>query len=139
MVKRPDADDRNSGLIARKNAKVIIGVNSLHHPNRQRFTVAHEIGHMLLHADQPLIVDGQGFALIGERREGGDSPREIEANAFAAALLMPADWLVAAIKSNQFDLTDENDAGVRRLAERFGVSQQAMMFRLINLRLVRNL
>lgn len=138
VVKRPDVDDTSSGLIARKNGKVIIGVNSLHHHNRRRFTIAHEIGHMLLHADQPLIVDGHGFAIIGERREGDDSPREIEANAFAASLLMPPDWISEAIKTKQFDLADESDTGVKGLAQRFGVSQQAMMYRLINLGYLRN-
>ena len=38
-----------AGMLARGNGEVVIGVNSLHHPNRQRFTIAHELGHLLLH------------------------------------------------------------------------------------------
>ena len=37
-------DDELSGMAYVKDGKPIIGVNSLHHPNRQRFTIAHEIG-----------------------------------------------------------------------------------------------
>ena len=38
-----------SGMIFMKDADAIIVVNSLHHPNRQRFTLAHELGHFELH------------------------------------------------------------------------------------------
>jgi Zn-dependent peptidase ImmA (M78 family) len=39
-------DDELSGMIYINEGTPIIGVNSLHHPNRQRFTIAHEIGHL---------------------------------------------------------------------------------------------
>src|SRR5580704_17378184 len=44
-------DDKLSGMIHIKDGVPIIGVNSLHHPNRQRFTVAHEVGHLCLHRE----------------------------------------------------------------------------------------
>ena len=43
------AEDDLSGALIRKPKEVVIGVNSAHHPNRQRFTIAHEIGHFILH------------------------------------------------------------------------------------------
>jgi Zn-dependent peptidase ImmA (M78 family) len=44
------AEQELSGALIRKGRKeVVIGVNSSHHPNRQRFTIAHEIAHFLLH------------------------------------------------------------------------------------------
>ena len=46
-----------SGMIFRDDERVIIGVNSLHPKTRQRFTVAHEIGHLLLHRGDKLFVD----------------------------------------------------------------------------------
>jgi Zn-dependent peptidase ImmA (M78 family) len=124
-----------AGLVARKGTSIIIGVNSADAPARRRFTIAHEIGHMLLHANEPLIVDDRGYALIGERREGASSPREIEANSFAAALLMPADWVPEALRDG-IDFSD--DQGIARLAHEFDVSQQAMMYRLVNLGLLQN-
>jgi len=39
-------DDELSGMVHIKDGVPIIGVNSLHHPNRQRFTIAHELGHL---------------------------------------------------------------------------------------------
>jgi len=94
---------------------------------------------MLLHADEPIIIDQYGGAIIGTRQEGDDSPREIEANAFAASLLMPADWVEKQIKSRRLKDADDNDAVVSELARTFGVSQQAMMYRLVNLGYLRNL
>ena len=42
-------DEQLSGMIYIRDGVPIVGVNSLHHPHRQRFTVAHECGHFLLH------------------------------------------------------------------------------------------
>ncbi len=124
-------DSRSSGMVMRQGARIIIGVNRFHSETRQRFTVAHELGHMLLHADQPLIVDNDGLSLIGRRTEGEDSTREREANAFAAALLMPEEWVRQAVAGQEIPV--EGDEKVAALARKFGVSQQAMMFRLMNL------
>ena len=43
--------DELSGFVFIKDGVPIIGVNSLHHLNRQRFTIAHEIAHLQLHPD----------------------------------------------------------------------------------------
>ena len=45
-------DDELSGMIYVNEGTPIIGVNALHHPNRQRFTIAHECGHLILHKPQ---------------------------------------------------------------------------------------
>lgn len=45
-------DNEISGMIFIRDGAPIIGVNSLHHPHRQRFTIAHEIGHLELHRDE---------------------------------------------------------------------------------------
>jgi Zn-dependent peptidase ImmA (M78 family) len=128
----PVRDNSNSsGMVAREGARIIIGVNTTHPENRQRFTVAHELGHMLLHADQPLLVDNDGLSLIGYRRDGEKNDREREANVFAAALLMPKAWVDEAVAGEEIAVDD--DGRVTKLAERFGVSQQAMMYRLMNL------
>ncbi len=124
-------DSSSSGMVVRQGARIIIGVNMKHHVNRRRFAVAHELGHMLLHADQPLIVDNDGLSLIGRRTEGESTTREVQANAFAAALLMPADWVEESVAGQEIPVEADEKVGV--LARKFGVSQQAMMFRLINL------
>src|SRR5207247_3101306 len=109
----------------------IIGVNSPHAPVRQRFTIAHELGHAVLHAREGIHLD-QAFRLRFRDQTSAMAidPEEIDANSFAAELLMPADevqaWLSAGIDMN-------DDQAVRRVARHFGVSQQAMTYRVVNL------
>src|ERR1700759_201695 len=68
-VQLAPASDDLSGFLLRdtQNNRVIIGVNSCHHANRQRFTIAHELGHLLLHGGSNLYLDGQvrGFQISG--------------------------------------------------------------------------
>ncbi len=59
---------------------------------------------------------------------------EQEANAFAAALLMPEDLIKAEANKASFDLGDER--GLKELAKIFDVSSAAMYFRLFNLHLI---
>jgi hypothetical protein len=90
-------------------------------PTRQRFTVAHEIGHLLLHYD-PSIPDRVQFrdhiSMLGV------DPMEREANRFAAELLMPA-WMVHAFLPGRT---------VGQLAAIFDVSEPAMGIRVQALR-----
>src|SRR5262249_2064651 len=51
------ADDEISGAIVRKDERVIIAVNPTHHGNRQRFTIAHELGHFFFHSGVEEHVD----------------------------------------------------------------------------------
>src|SRR6202022_1163955 len=85
-------DEELSGMIFIKEGIPIIGVNSLHHPHRQRFTIAHEIGHLELHrrfiTDQ-IHVDKKFTVLMRDPNSATGTDRlEIEANRFAAELLM---------------------------------------------------
>ena len=61
--------------------------------------------------------------------------QEREANAFAAALLMPEHFLLEEIKKYSITLTEEDAAAIAKLAGKFQVSRQAMMFRITNLNL----
>ena len=65
-----------------------------------------------------------------ERSSLATSREEIEANSFAAALLMPADWIGADIEGS---LGERATRAVGALAQRYNVSTQAMELRLINL------
>lgn len=124
-----------SGVLVVKDGKGIIGVNANHHPNRQRFTVAHELGHFLLHRDDGRIfVDRSPVFFRDAGSSEGTSRQEIEANAFAAALLMPEADLKSLLDDRPVDAFDETS--VRRLAARLGVSAQALTIRLTRLGLV---
>ena len=119
-----------SGMLYRDEAHVVIGVNSRHAPTRQRFTVAHECGHLVMHKGTPMFIDR---IVRVNRRDGESNREEREANAFAAELLMPrqlVDREIDRLVSRQSDLTFKEV--VAELAKRFQVSTEAMTIRLTN-------
>jgi Zn-dependent peptidase ImmA (M78 family) len=123
-------DDELSGMAFVKDGKSMIGINSLHHPNRQRFTLAHELAHIHLHSEQLAMavhVDKGSLRRDLVSATGTDS-NEIEANAFAAELLMPRELLSAFIEGKNFDFEDENL--LAGLAKKFRVSLMALQLRL---------
>ena len=75
-----------SGRINRSNNKYFIEANCRHAINRRRFTVAHELGHYCLHKD---FLDSNGMILERSTRSFVIRDKEIEADSFAAELLMP--------------------------------------------------
>jgi Zn-dependent peptidase ImmA (M78 family) len=122
-----------SGLVHRHpSGSVTIGVNSAHPVTRQRFTVAHEIGHLLLHKDEELHVDERAPVRFRDEESSlATNSDEIEANQFASELLMPTHLVREEIKKLPKDIDAEH--AVSMLAERFQVSEQAAMLRLIRL------
>lgn len=132
-------DDELSGMIYVKDGVPIIGVNSLHHPLRQRFTIAHELGHLELHREMiesTVHVDKDFPANLPALKRDpksaiGTERVEIEANEFAAELLMPEALMVQALTGKQFDI--EDDRPIEELAKKFRVSKQALQYRIRNL------
>lgn len=119
-----------SGMLVREDGDVVIGVNKHHPLVRRRFTVAHELGHLELHPGRALILDTSVRVNFRDPVSSLATDREeIEANRFAAALLMPQELVVQAAVGAPRDPDDL----VRSLARRFKVSQPAMGYRLINL------
>ena len=132
-----DLEDKVSGMLVQTGQETVMGVNARHHENRQRFTIAHELAHATLHPHTPTVyVDGMMVHFRGEAERGAE-PIEIEANAFAAALLMPENFLRVDLSDQTFDMYDET--AVRRLAQKYQVSVQALTIRLMELGLLHGL
>lgn len=136
-------DSDVSAVLKRGHETAVIGVNSAHPPNRQRFSIAHELGHYYLHAEEPVFIDfGSRIQKPQSRYRNAVSSEasnkeEIDANTFAAALLMPRNMVrreIATVLENDPELDPESV--VIELAHRFGVSRDAMNFRLLNLGLL---
>jgi Zn-dependent peptidase ImmA (M78 family) len=129
-LKFAPSDDELSGALIRTGNETVIGVNSSHHQNRQRFTIAHELGHFLLHKGIQMHVDEDFRVNLRDGQSSrATSQEEIEANRFAAELLMPTEFIrrdVERRNSRNGDLVEE-------LALRYGVSPRAMEIRLTNL------
>lgn len=89
-------------------------------PERDKFTIAHELGHYVLHYLWKKKKDENFPDRVFALRKGSDRI-EWEANWFAAALLMPRDKFVA--------LFEENGHDIWSTAERFGLSTKAVEIR----------
>jgi Zn-dependent peptidase ImmA (M78 family) len=117
-------------------------------PNRARFTLAHEVGHIILHKDFINSInfkteqDWRNFVLSDLHRD----PMEVQANMFAAFLLMPSEHLDREFSLAKKELTaNPNFKGnklpadkilapylAKPLAQKFEVSEEAMTNRLLN-------
>lgn len=112
-----------SGCVSYEDGRYVIRYNPIDIPVRQRFTIAHELGHIALHD----FADGKRFRDSSKTYSltNFDS-EEAEANRFAAELLMPAEAIKQVI-----DAMPAPDT--KSLAKKFEVSEVAMRYRLKNL------
>lgn len=111
-----------AGCCWREGDQIILWINGTQAPVRQRFTLAHELGHVQCAHDLHIAVD-TFETLAGKTTDS----REIQANAFAAEMLAPADG-VRAMLDGEPSLED-----VVRVAARFGISTIAALYRLNSL------
>jgi Zn-dependent peptidase ImmA (M78 family) len=128
-------DDEVSGVLLRLPERLVIAVNKNHSEARQRFTIAHELGHLRLHQGRPLIVDHIVRARVSMRDSQSSlatEREEIDANRFAANLLMPEDLVHEAVVE-VIEKKQSEKQTIKVLAQQFGVSDKAMEYRLTNL------
>lgn len=113
-----------SGTLAKeRGSDPVIYLNRVDSQNRQRFTCAHELGHYVRRTSN----GDMNYEFVDSRDQlaaSGTNEEEIYANQFAAALLMPEELVRQDHKRG---------LGRVRLALRFGVSEEAMGYRLQNL------
>lgn len=112
-------EDQKSGYIKQEEGRWVIGVNSLHHPNRQRFTMAHELGHYVLHRDQ--IGEGLEDTILFRAESYGEPGIEREANEFASLLLMPEDYFRETV--------NECNGEIKTISKKMKVSALAVSYR----------
>jgi Zn-dependent peptidase ImmA (M78 family) len=120
-------DDDTAGMIIKRGGDVSILVKGDDRPYRKQFTIAHELGHYFLH----LTDDGEYIdkdANLFRRQPGeGTTPergREIQANMFAASLLMP---------EGEVRRYWQKYHSIGKLARIFNVSEEAMGYRVDSL------
>lgn len=112
--------DQVTGYIDLKRSVIYVNKNDSNH--RKVFTIAHELGHYLLHRAE-LERDPKISILLRKPLGAPDpNPLEQEANAFAAEVLVPLDILEKYIKK---DITQSSI-----LADIFGVSREVISYRL---------
>jgi Zn-dependent peptidase ImmA (M78 family) len=135
VINEPNDSDTSGFLFQTPGNRPVIGVNSKHPVSRRRFTIAHELGHLILHTKKELHVDRAVVKMRDLRASEGLDHDEIEANRFAAEILMPLGFLEADLKALG-PVNADDEVTIRKLAKIYGVSQQAMTIRLTSLKLV---
>lgn len=116
----PSPDLQTSGQFSCEVNQPIIRYKSTESEVRQRFTIAHELGHFVLGHGGAYRDDPSNFSLANH------DPLEVAANRFAAELLMPEEVL-------QFLIVEQGTSDIASLAKQLRVSQVAMKYRLKNL------
>lgn len=118
--------DKTDGYLIRKGEKVCIFVNQGIELTRKRFTIAHELGHFMLHSKESQL----NFCLIENFKYFYEylSPNEKEANIFVGELLMPQGLFTAAIGKSTPSIQK-----VQELAKEFQTSLTATAIRYMEL------
>ncbi len=125
-------NDEASGILVISDENITIGIDKNSGNERKRFTIAHELGHYVLHNERSnMFVDKVFFRKKSDGYTSKEEKIEIEANYFAANILMPEKLIFQAISNLTCDLYE--DETVSKLAKDFNVSSSAMLYRLINL------
>lgn len=112
-----------AGAYIRRRARSFIFIRAGDYPTRQRFTIAHELGHHQL---------GHGAVVDSERDVGRDTsdPREQQANYFASELLHPVEAVQRWLDEKLGNGTPPTITDLVHLAYHFHVSPPAMLYRL---------
>lgn len=131
-IKSYEGNDELSGVLIRDEKQAVIGVNANHSETRQRFTIAHELGHYFMHEGEQLIID-KSYSVNFRHSTSidGSNIKEIEANTFAGLLLIPTKFLLEDLKEKPIDFLDQE--AIKKLALKYNVSEQAMSIRLAKL------
>ncbi|MCY4607854.1 MAG: ImmA/IrrE family metallo-endopeptidase [bacterium] len=114
-----------SGQIGQENGGFVIRINRHEAKHRQRFTLAHEIAHYLLHRDRIIAAGGWSENVL--LRSGQPANVEYEANRLASDLVLPSAQLAEATAEYTGPMTSEI---IEDLACRFLVSTAAVEIKL---------
>ncbi|MDY7092611.1 MAG: ImmA/IrrE family metallo-endopeptidase [Acidobacteriota bacterium] len=132
IVLEEDLEGEVSGMLTREARRPVILVNRSDSITRKRFSIAHELGHFLLHKETVFVDRRVRFR--NQRSSLGIDREEIEANQFAAELLMPTDFIGRIFSQLQdAGCAEDCEELVSKMAGSFEVSPQAMEIRLVNL------
>ncbi len=116
----PAAQNQIAGFVTIKDGANKLYVNLSDSPNRRNFTVAHELGHWILHRDELETNPNRSVLFRIAIGKLNTDPLERQANIFAANLLVPLELLEKYRDKETID----------QLAARFGVSKDVIGYRL---------
>ncbi len=131
LIRYPLGEDADLGFALKKDDDIIICINTSIRLSRQIFTLAHEIGHVIIH------LNGEQSFIDNNATIAGSSvdEKEQEANYFAACLLMPSDDVERFIDLELPDFEKNGLSGmdIARIMSEFNVSYDVALNRLESL------
>ena len=134
LFRYPLGENEDLGFAQKRDQDIIIFTNTCSRLSREIFTLAHEIGHVILHLNE-------GNSFVDDYNtitEKNIDEKEQEANYFAACLLMPSDELVKFIdlELQDFENTGLSAMDIARIMSEFNVSFDMALNRLENLNII---
>lgn len=132
LIRYPLGDNADLGFTLTKENDTIIFTNTSNRLSREIFTLAHEIGHVILHMNTENSFIDNNSTISGRSSD----MNEQEANYFAACLLMPSDDVE---RFFDLELVDFPKSGlsamdIARIMSEFNVSFDMALNRLENLK-----
>ncbi len=132
LLRYPLGEEADLGFVMRKDKDIVIFTNTCSRLAREIFTLAHEIGHIVLHLEKTKTFVDDAMTIAGRSMD----EKEQEANYFASCLLMPEDEVD---KFLDLEIADFGQKGLKamdiaRIMSEFNVSFEMALNRLENLR-----
>jgi Zn-dependent peptidase ImmA (M78 family) len=131
LLRYPLGDNADLGFTIKKDNDIVIFTNSCSRLSREIFTLAHEIGHVILHLDDENSFIDDNVTINGRSTD----EKEQEANYFAACLLMPSDDVDRFIDLEIQDFQEKGLSAmdIARIMSEFNVSFDMALNRLESL------
>lgn len=131
ILRYPLGDNADLGFTVKRDNDIVIFTNSCSRLSREIFTLAHEIGHAILHLDDENSFIDDSVTINGRSTD----EKEQEANYFAACLLMPSDDVDRFIDLEIQDFQEKGLSAmdIARIMSEFNVSFAMVLNRLENL------
>lgn len=131
LIRYPLGEGSALGFTVKKDSDTVIFTNTRSRLAREIFTLAHEIGHVLLHMENAASFVDDSLTIFGSNMGG----KEQEANYFAACLLMPADEVkkFLDLEIDDFKRDGLSAIDIARIMSEFNVSFETALNRLESL------
>lgn len=134
LIRYPLGEDADLGFTVKRDKDIVIFTNSSSRLSREIFTLAHEIGHVVLHLEESVSFIDDHVTIAGR----SEDEREQEANYFAACLLIPSDEACKFIdlEIQNFDERGLSAMDIARIMSEFNVSFDMVLNRLESLGII---
>lgn len=131
LLRYPLGENADLGFAIKKDRDIIIFTNTSSRLSREIFTLAHEIGHAVLHIETSEMFVDDSITIAGRSTD----EKEKEANYFASCLLMPEDEVSRFLDVEIADFANQGLTAmdIARIMSEFNVSFEMALNRLENL------